>query len=307
MSPNNPRLGIALMVLTMLIFAAQDGISRHLAGEYNVLMVVMIRYWFFALFVVALSARRAGGLRRVAATSQPVLQIFRGLLLAAEICVMVTAFVVLGLIESHAVFASYPLIVAALSGPTLAERVGWRRWTAVAIGFVGMLVILQPGVKVFSPAAAIPLLSALMFALYALLTRYAARRDSSMTSFFYTGTAGAAAMTLPGLWAWQSMSAADWGWMALLCVTGAAGHYLLIKVYDVAEASAVQPFAYLQLVFAATIGLLVFGETLQANVAFGASLIVLAGVFTLLRERKVRPKRDSRGGKPSVPSAPPTA
>ncbi len=307
MSPNNPRLGIPLMVLTMLIFAAQDGISRHLAGQYNVLMVVMIRYWFFALFVVALSARRAGGLSQVASTSQPFLQIFRGLLLAAEICVMVTAFVVLGLIESHAVFATYPLIVAALSGPILGESVGWRRWTAIAIGFSGMLIILQPGVKVFSPAAAIPLLSALMFALYALLTRYAARKDHSMTSFFYTGTAGAVAMTIPGLWAWKPMTAPDWGWMALLCITGAAGHYLLIKVYDVAEASAVQPFAFLQLVFAAAIGLLVFAETLEANVAIGAALIVGAGIFTLLRERKVRAKRSDRRGKPSVPSAPPTA
>ncbi len=286
MSVQNTRLGIALMVLTTLIFAAQDGISRHLAGEYNVVMVVMIRYWFFAAFVVAVAGRRAGGLRHVITTRQPVLQIFRGLLLAAEICVMVSAFVLLGLVESHAIFASYPLLVAALSGPILGEAVGWRRWSAIAIGFVGMLIILQPGIKVFSPAAAIPLLSALMFALYALLTRYAARRDGPMTSFFYTGTVGAVAMTVPGLILWQPMTGPDWGWMALLCVTGAAGHYTLIKVYDVAEASAVQPFAYLQLVFAASIGITLFGETLQANVAFGAALIVAAGIFTLWRERQ---------------------
>jgi len=290
MSPTNPRLGIALMFLTTLIFAAQDGISRHLAGNYNVIMVVMIRYWFFGLFVIAVAGRRTGGLRQVITTQQPALQIFRGLLLAAEICVMVTAFVALGLVESHAVFASYPLLVAALSGPILGETVGWRRWVAIAIGFVGMLIILRPGVTVFAPAAAIPLLSALMFALYALLTRYAARRDSAMTSFFYTGTVGAVAMTLPGLWFWQPMTGPDWIWMAALCVTGAAGHYTLIKCYDVAEASSVQPFAYLQLVFAASIGITLFGETLQTNVAIGAALIVTAGMFTLWRERqKKRP------------------
>jgi len=111
-----------------------------------------------------------------------------------------------------------------------------------------------------------------------------------MTSFFYTGTVGAVAMTLPGLWFWQPMTGPDWIWMAALCVTGAAGHYTLIKCYDVAEASSVQPFAYLQLVFAASIGITLFGETLQTNVAIGAALIVTAGMFTLWRERqKKRP------------------
>ncbi|HBR41634.1 MAG TPA: EamA family transporter, partial [Sulfitobacter pontiacus] len=81
---NNIPLGITLMVITTFVFAVQDGLSRHLASEYNVMMVVMIRYWFFAAFVIALAKRHAGGLRAAARTSQPVLQIFRGLLLAAE-------------------------------------------------------------------------------------------------------------------------------------------------------------------------------------------------------------------------------
>jgi drug/metabolite transporter (DMT)-like permease len=281
----NPRLGIWLMVATTFIFAMQDGISRHLAGEYNVLMVVMIRYWFFAAFVIAVAARKAGGLRAAAATEQPVLQAFRGALLALEICVMVLAFVLLGLVESHAVFTCYPLLIAALSGPILGERVGWRRWTAIGVGFVGVLIILQPGLRVFQIEALVPLASAFMFALYGLLTRYAARKDSAATSFFWTGTVGAVVMTAVGLWFWEPMSARDWLWMAALCVTGAGGHYLLIKTYEVAEASAVQPFAYLQLVFAATIGIAVFGETLAWNVALGAGLVVAAGIFTLWRAR----------------------
>ena len=162
---NNIRLGIWLMCATSFVFAVQDGISRHLAAEYNVLMIVMIRYWFFAAFVIAIAIRTQGSIRVAAATSQPFLQITRGLLLAAEICVMVFAFVKLGLIESHAIFASYPLLVAALSGPILGETVGWRRWAAIAIGFVGVLVILQPGVEVFSPYAVIPLTSAILFAI----------------------------------------------------------------------------------------------------------------------------------------------
>ena len=283
---NNTRLGIALMIATCVVFAVQDGISRHLASEYNTLMVVMIRYWFFAGFVIALSARHSGGLTRVIKTRQPILQIFRGALLAAEICVMVYAFTLVGLIESLAIFTVYPLLVAALSGPILGEFVGWRRWAAIAAGFVGVLIILQPGGGVFDPAAIVPFCSAVMFALYALLTRFAARRDTASTSFFWTGTVGAMVMTAIGIWAWEPMTAQDWVWMACLCVTGATGHWLLIKCYEVAEASAVQPFAYLQFVFVAVIGITVFGEHLRANVAFGAALIVAAGLFAWWRENR---------------------
>ncbi|MDX8350006.1 DMT family transporter [Cognatiyoonia sp. IB215446] len=283
---NNPRLGILLMIATTFVFAVQDGISRHLAENYNVIMIVMIRYWFFAAFVITIATRQSGSIRAAAATKQPILQITRGTLLALEICVMVSAFVLLGLVESHAIFACYPLLIAALSGPVLGEKVGWRRWVAIGIGFIGVLVILQPGYTVFAPAAAVPLLSALMFALYGLLTRYAARRDSAATSFFWTGTSGAVVMTVAGVWFWEPMSAVDWQWMAALCITGAGGHWLLIKTYEVAEASAVQPFAYLQLVFASAIGLLLLDETLRPNVALGAAIVVGAGLFTLWRERQ---------------------
>lgn len=284
---NNPRIGILLMIATTFVFAVQDGISRHLAENYNVIMIVMIRYWFFAAFVITIATRQSGSVRAAAATQQPLLQITRGVLLALEICVMVSAFVLLGLVESHAIFACYPLLIAALSGPILGEKVGWRRWVAIGIGFIGVLVILQPGYTVFAPAAAVPLLSALMFALYGLLTRYAARQDSAATSFFWTGTSGAVVMTVAGIWFWEPMTANDWQWMAALCITGAGGHWLLIKTYEVAEASEVQPFAYLQLVFASAIGLLLLDETLRPNVAIGAAIVVGAGLFTLWRTRKV--------------------
>ena len=285
MTPQNTRKGVAMMIGATLIFALQDGISRHLAGAYNVYMVVMIRYWFFALFVVALAARQPGGIRAATRSAQPLVQVARAVLLVTEVIVMIQAFVILGLVESHAVFTCYPLLVAALSGPVLGERVGWRRWVAIGIGFVGVLIILQPGVKVFSPAALIPLLSAFMFALYGLLTRYVARRDSAAVSFFWTGTVGALATTAVGMWFWQPMTTPDWGWMSLLCITAITAHWLLIKAYEAAEASAIQPFAYLQLVFVAVLGLTIFGEVLKPEVALGAAVVVGAGLFTLWRGR----------------------
>lgn len=285
MNAQNTRLGIGLMVATTFVFAVQDGISRHLAAAYNVYMVVMVRYWFFAAFVIVMVARKPGGLRRALTTPQPVVQAFRGLLLVAEICVTVTAFVLLGLIETHAIFASYPLLIAALAGPVLGERMGWRSWASVAAGFIGVLIILRPGFGVFSPAALVALAAAFMFALYGLLTRYVARRDSAAVSFFWTGTAGAVGMTLVGVWFWQPMRPPDWGWMAVLSLTGVLGHGLLVKCYAVAEASAVQPFAYLQLVFVSIIGVWVFHETLQPHVVLGAGVVVGAGLFTLRRAR----------------------
>ena len=119
-----------------------------------------------------------------------------------------------------------------------------------------------------------------------LLTRRAARKDSAATSFFWTGVTGAVLMTAVGATSWEAMSLPDWGWMAALCITGATGHFLLIKTYEVAEASAVQPFAYFQLVFASAIGLLIFGERLAPNVALGGAIVIAAGLFTLIRARR---------------------
>ena len=283
---NNTRAGISLMIAATFVFALQDGISRHLAGEYNVLMVVMIRYWFFAAFVMAVASRAAGGLRVAAKTRQPFLQITRGVLLVGEVCVAITALTYLGLVDALAIFICYPLLVAALSGPILGEQVGWRRWAAIGVGFIGVLIILKPGFGVFEPEGILALISAVMFALYALLTRYVARQDSTATSFFWTGTVGAVFMSIVGIWSWEQMISSDWIWMAILCVSGAFGHWLLIRCYEMAEASAVQPFAYFHLVFGAIVGVTVFGEVIALNVGIGAGIVVAAGLFTFWRERQ---------------------
>ena len=287
MIKQNERLGIFLMVITTIVFASQDGLSKYLATEYNVYMVVMIRYWFFAAFVMTISSRKPGGVKQVSKTKTPLLQIFRSLILVTEMCVTILAFTLLGLAETHAIFASYPLIIAMLSGPILGEHVGWRRWLAICVGFFGILIILNPGNGIFSPYALVPLAGAILFALYGLLTRYAGQYDNSSTSFFWTGIVGCIAMTAIGLNFWDPVSQGDWSIMLILSASGMLGHFLLIKCYEVAEASAVQPFAYLQLIWASLIGIIIFGEQITTNVLIGACIIVGAGLFTLWRERKV--------------------
>ena len=130
------------------------------------------------------------------------------------------------------------------------------------------------------------MIAATMRALSALLTRYAARTDSATTSFFWAGLVGALAMTVVGIWQWEPLASRDWVWMAALCISAAIGHWLLIRCYEVAEASAVQPFAYLQLVWVSILGVTLFGEQVTLPVVIGAGLVIAAGLFTWWRERR---------------------
>ncbi len=278
--------GIRFVLIAMVLFAFQDGISRHLAEHYPVPFFVMVRYWFFLIFVLALSARRKGGLRATARTRWPLLQFFRGVLLASQIVIIVIAFGRLGLGATQAIFAMQPLLATLLAVPLLGERIGPHRLAAILVGFAGMLVILRPGVDVFDPNAILALTATLMFALYAVLTRLVGREDgSSAPAFLYTGVGGAAVLTLIGPFYWAEPTLADWGWILVLSITGMSGHYFLIRAYEVTEAVRIQPFVYLQPMFAMIIGPVVFGEPSDIWIWVGAAMIVLAGLYALWRER----------------------
>lgn len=286
----NQTRGIWLMILACLLLAIQDGLSRHLAENHSVFPIVMIRYWFFAAFALALAARQKGGLRAAFHTPRPGLQIFRALLLIAEICVAIYGFVKLGLVASQAIFACYPLLGTLLAASLLKERVGARGWIAAGLGAVGVLLIVQPGRDVFSPWATLPLLSAAMFALYGILTRKTASHDSTTTQLLWTATVGAAAITPLGLGQWPSMGAADWGWMGALCLASLAAHAVLIRAYDLALASTLQPFAYFQLLFGAGVGVLFFNEIVALHMTIGAAIVVFSGLLALSRRADQSPR-----------------
>lgn len=280
MSRNN-RKGILLMIAAVAAFAAQDGFSRHLAESYNTLMVVMVRYWFFAGFVLILALRRPEGFRPAIRSTRLGAHILRSLLLVAEICVIVWGYTLIGLIESHAVFAICPLLVVALSGPVLGEKLTWQRWAAVGAGMAGVIIILRPGSGVFSWPALLPLISAIFFATYSVLTRLTTRDEPTFPAFFWPALIGAAVMTVIGLPQWQVVSGLDWVYLIIYASISILSHWLLLKTYEAAEASSVQPFAYLQIVFVSIIGITIYGETLALPVVIGTALIVAAGIYAL--------------------------
>ncbi len=302
----NPALGIRFVLVAMLLFALQDGISKHLAEHYPVPWFVMFRYWFFALFVLALTARQPGGIRAAATSRVPLLQVIRGVLLVVQILVIVTSFDLIGLTGTHSIFALHPLLATLLAIPVLGERVGWRRLVAVGIGFAGMLVILRPGAEVFDPRSLIAVLSAFLFAIYTVLTRLVSTADGhARASFFYTGVAGAAAITLIGPFFATPMAPPDIAWLLLLSVTGMAGHYCLIRALDATEAVRIQPFIYLQMVFAILVGWAVFDETVDLPVAIGVAMIIGAGLYAIWREAQALRRARYRAAVSAAGSPPP--
>ncbi len=282
----NLTRGIGYMIATMGVFAAQDGLSRHLAELHHPIFIVMVRYWAFAAFVIVLSANRPGGLKSATRTAHPMVQMLRGLMLAGQICVVTYCFTQLGLSTTHSIMSSYPLLVAAAGALFLGERVTVAQWLAIAIGFAGVLILIQPGGDVFNPLSIVPLFCAGVFASYVILTRWVGRRDTSATSFFFTGIGGAVGISLIGPFFWSTFSGSDWLFMAALCVTGALGHFLMIKAYEHAEAASLQPFAYLQLVLASAIGIAIFGEQIDASFLLGASLVVGGGLMAIFVSRR---------------------
>ena len=281
--------GYLFALAATTIFSFQDAVSKHLGEHYPPIFVTMIRYWAFGAFCIVLAARKRGGLRTAAGTTRPVLQIARGVLLAVEIMIVITAFAHAGLAHSTAVLSATPILVTLLSIPLLGERVGWRRWSAIIAGLLGVLLILKPDAGGFlDPRLLLPVICCVMYAIYLIATRLVSRTDSPMTSFFYIGVVGAVTATLGGPFFWADLEGWDRAWMGFLCITGMTGHYLVIRAYDLLDASAVQPISYLGLVYASLFGVLLYGETLTWNIVAGSTIVVGAGIFTFWREYMLR-------------------
>jgi drug/metabolite transporter (DMT)-like permease len=283
-APDKIRLGIMLCLVALFMFSTQDAMTKILIRDFDAAQFVMVRFWVFALFATVLAARR-GGVVAAAKAKRPLLQIGRCVLLVVEIAVFATGLRYLGLADMHATFATFPLMATAMAPFLLGERVGWRRWSAVVVGFVGALIIIRPGMGVFQPVVLIPLASALMFALYHIMTRLGAQADSAYTSLLYLGWVGAIFSTPFGIMAWKPPTAEAWMYMAALSVTGLIAHMLLILALEYAPASTLQPLNYILLVWATLMGYLLFGQLPDGLTLIGGAVIVSSGLFVMFRER----------------------
>jgi drug/metabolite transporter (DMT)-like permease len=281
--------GIALMCGAVACFALLDTTAKYLNLYMSALQVAWARYTgaFLFPFIVSNPWTRPGLTR----TNRPVLQLARSVLLLGSTLCNFAALRYLQLDEAIALIFSTPFFVAALSGPMLGEWVRWRRWSAIAVGFLGVVVVARPGAASFHPAALLSLSAALCYALYSIATRILARTDSNETTLFYSNVAGALALlpVVPLVWTTPS----DPLVIALMVVTGVIGsfgHYLLIAAHRLAPAAVLSPFIYSEIVLVTALGFLVFGDVPNRFTLTGAAIVVASGLYLLHRERKVRSK-----------------
>src|SRR5215471_4310396 len=288
-------IGIALMCGAVGSFAFLDTTAKYLGRHVDVLQVVWARYTFaFLLTLIVSNPLSHPGLLR---TDRPIFQIGRATMLLGSTVFNFFALKYLRLDQVLAIIFSTPFFVAALSGPVLGEWVGARRWAAIGVGFIGILVVTRPGFGLVHPAALLAVMAALSYAAYALSTRILARTDSNETTLFYSNFVGAVVMlpVLPFFWKtpdlWQVVL------MALAGALASLGHYMLIVAHRLAPASLLSPFIYSQLVWVIALGYGVFGDVPDAYTLAGALIVIASGLYVFHRERVRGPRTTKGGGK----------
>jgi drug/metabolite transporter (DMT)-like permease len=278
------HLGALLTALSMLLFAVMDAMSKLLVRDYSVSEALWIRYIIFALFSLLIARPR--GIMRMARSAKPWLQATRALLSLVEGATFVVAFQYLPLADTHAVAAASPLMVVGMSASLLGERIGPRRWVSVLAGFAGVMLIIRPGFTRISWPLFIPLLGAFLWAVYQIMVRFLARDDRPETTLLWTAFVGLAAVSFVAPWEFRLPDARGWVLLAAVGALGSLAHYVLIRALDYAEASAVQPYGYTLLVWAALLGWLVFGDVPGVWTILGACIVALSGLYAWSLDRK---------------------
>jgi drug/metabolite transporter (DMT)-like permease len=280
-------IGIGLMSGAVACFACLDAMAKYLGGHIDPLQVVGMR--FISAFLLALIFSNPLSHPGLLRATRPGLQIVRGLMMLSTTIFNFLSFRYLQLDEALAILFSTPFLVAILAGPLLGEWVGWRRWIAIVVGFIGLLVVIRPGLGGMQWAALLSVASALFYAGYAIATRMVMRHDTSETTLFYANLVGVVVMVpvLPLVWS-APPSALDLGLLLAVGAFGSVGHYLLILAHHRAPASVLSPFMYTQLLWATMLGYLVFANVPNRWTLAGAAIVVASGLYLLYRERKVR-------------------
>jgi len=279
MTTSSKKRGIITLIIATFFLALMDGMSRYMAELYDVLNINMFRFWIIGSFVILVSLRGRGVLRSILKTKQPVAQVSRGLLFISSLLMAIYSYTQVGLIVTHALMAVFPLLTVLLSGLFLKEEITRIKVVAVGVGFLGVTIIINPINLEFSLVSVLPLISAVTFAIYAVLTRKVASTDNTETSFFWVSLVSAIAITIPSPLFYKPIQFSDLYFLALLCTFSLVGHFLLTNAYRHTEASVLQPFSYFHLFFASIVGIIFVQEPLTISTVAGGGLIVFGGIL----------------------------
>jgi drug/metabolite transporter (DMT)-like permease len=280
----NRLTGIALMCGALLCFSCLDATAKWVNRSVDPMVTVWARYMSAALltFLVINPRTQPGALR----TRRLPLQLIRSFLLFASTLCNFFALKYLQLVETQSIIFATPLLVALLAGPLLGERIGWQRLTAIAVGFVGILVITRPGLGTMHPAALLSLAGSVSYAFYNIVTRMLASSDPIATTTLYSSVAGILFVTpvLPWIWTTPS-SPLVWFLLATTGFYGAFGHWLLVLAHARAPAAILAPFIYSQIVWMLALGYILFGDWPDSWTFVGAGIVIASGLYLLSRER----------------------
>jgi drug/metabolite transporter (DMT)-like permease len=286
--------GIALMCGAVALFACLDTTAKYLNPHMSSLQIAWARY--SSAFVLTLIVSNPLTHPALLRSKRLKLQITRSLLLVASTALNFIALRWLQLDEALSIIFTFPFIVAIVSGPMLGEWIGWRRWSAICVGFGGVLLITRPGFGGMHPAALITLVGTICYGFYAVITRIVSRVDSNQTSLFYANFIGALVMlpVIPFVWTTPE----SWPIALMMLgtgVLGSAGHFLLISGHRLAPAAVLSPFVYTQLIWVVILGYWVFDHVPNRWTLAGAAIVIGSGLYLLYRERKLGKTTTSEG------------
>lgn len=279
--------GIAILIAAASLFGAVDGISKMLAETQSLGQIVLTRY---ALAVpVLLAATPRADWRSLFDTERPGLQILRACAPLVISFSMVLAVRYLPLADATAILFAGPFLVVALSAPMLGERVALSSWIGVAVGFAAVLIVARPGFSELSRFVAFPLLAAVFYALFQLMTRrLAAAGENPNTTLAWTLATGTIVATPIAFFTWIPPGPTAWILMIALGLVFGAAQALLVRAFHYAPASVLTPFSYSQIVAATIFGAIVFGTVPDRWTSLGIALIIAAGVYVVREQARAR-------------------
>ena len=280
---DKPLVAIGLFSLAMMMFSATDGAAKYLSSDIAPQQIIFLRFIIVLILILLFCIYR--GQWNILKTSQPTLQILRGLLLAVCSLIFYFALKHLPLELCAAIGFVSPLFVTALSIPFLGERVGLRRWIAVLIGLLSVLMILRPGGVSFQLAMLLPLGSSLCWAMALVLTRLMRGSEQALTVLAWSSLVGVAAV-FPLVWpVWVTPNASQWTILILLGVFNGLGQYLVIRAFMLASASLLAPFSYSIIIWSMLIGLIIFNSFPDGITLVGTAILIAAGLYIWHREK----------------------